>query len=138
MAVKKATKKVVSKSAKGKGKPAPKKAVAKKPAVKKVKAVKDPYAWLEPNKANPTRHIRYSNVSIVEAFTDKFPEMVEVTKAPARYTGLVGKRYLNWQFAVKAINEYQAESLISKGAKHVAKELDEVGILAVEAGDIED
>jgi hypothetical protein len=135
MAVKKATKKVVSKSAKGKGKPAPKKAVAKKPVVKKVK---DPYAWLEPNKANPTRHIRYSNVSIAEAFTDKFPEMVEITKAPSRYSGLLGKRFLNWSFAVKAINEYQAESLISKGAKHVAKELDEVGILAVEAGDIED
>jgi hypothetical protein len=139
----KTTKKVST--AKGKGKvvkkttkPVTKKAVAKKPAVKKVKVVKDPYAWLEPNKANPTRHIRYSNVSIAEAFTDKFPEMVEVTKAPARYTGLIGKRYLNWQFAVKAINEYQAESLISKGAKHVAKELDEVGILAVEAGDIED
>ena len=128
-----ATKKtVVSKSAKGKGKPAKAK-VVKKTAVKKVKAVKDPLAWKEPNKGNPLRHVRYSNVSISDVANEKFPTLVQITAAPSRYDELIGKKYLNLDFAVKAVNTAQAENLISTGGKKVKEELIEAGLIGIDA-----
>ena len=124
--------KVVSKSAKGKGKPAKAK-VVKKTAVKKVKAVKDPLAWKEPNKGNPLRHVRYSNVSISDVSNEKYPTLVQITSGPARLSELIGKRYLNVDYAVKAINAEAAESLISTGGRKVKEELIEAGLIGIDA-----
>ena len=134
--------KVVSKSAKGKGKPATKakvvkktatkkavtkkvvkKAVAKKPVVKKVKAPKE----VDPNK--------YGKFVIVDTPTDKYPTMVTIEKAPAAYSDIVGKKYVSRERFITFIEGEKAEVAIDKGAKSVAKELDSVGLLPMEPAD---
>ena len=124
--------KVVSKSAKGKGKApkakvvkktATKKAVAKKPAVKKVKAPKE----VDPNK--------YGKFVILDTPTDKYPTMVTIEKAPAAYSDIVGKKYVSRERFITFIEGEKAEVAIDKGAKSVAKELDSVGLLPMEPAD---
>jgi hypothetical protein len=122
MAVKKATKKVVSKSAKGKGKPAPKKAVAKKPAVKRA-----------PKEVDPNK---YGKFYIEDAFTEKYPEMVVITKAPASYSKLVGKKYVSRERFILFIESEKAEALIDKGAKSLLKEFDAAGIVPLDVESI--
>ena len=143
--VKKVTKKVST--AKGKGKPAKAKVVkktatkkaavkkvtkkaVKKPAVKKAKVVTDPYAFKNPSKTNPYPYFRYSNVSVSDVSNEKYPELVMITAGPAKYADLMGKKYINKDFAMKAINNEQAESLIGKGGKYVVKELISIGIMS--------
>jgi hypothetical protein len=150
--VKKVTKKATT--AKGKGKPAKakvvkktatkkavtkkatkkvvKKAVAKKPAVKKSKVVTDPYAFKAPSKTNPYPYFRYSNVSVSDVSNEKYPELVMITAGPTRYEGIMGKKYINKDFAIRAINAEQAENLIGKGKKSVDKELDSIGLLPMD------
>jgi hypothetical protein len=150
--VKKVTKKATT--AKGKGKPAKakvvkktatkkavtkkatkkvvKKAVAKKPAVKKSKVVTDPYAFKAPSKTNPYPYFRYSNVSVSDVSNEKYPELVMITAGPARYEAIIGKKYINKDFAIRAINAEQAENLIGKGKKAVDKELDSIGLLPMD------
>jgi hypothetical protein len=131
--------KVVSKSAKGKGKPAKakvvkktatkkavtkkvvKKAVAKKPAVKKAPKTVDPN--------------KYGKFVIVDTPNDKYPTMVTIDKAPAAYSDLVGKKYVSRERFITFIEGEKAEVSIDKGAKSVAKELDSVGLLPMEPAD---
>ena len=150
--VKKVTKKATT--AKGKGKPAKakvvkktatkkavtkkatkkvvKKVVAKKPAVKKTKVVTDPYAFKAPSKTNPYPYFRYGNVSVSDVSNEKYPELVMITAGPTRYEGIMGKKYINKDFAIRAINAEQAENLIGKGKKAVDKELDSIGLLPMD------
>jgi hypothetical protein len=150
--VKKVTKKATT--AKGKGKPAKakvvkktatkkavtkkatkkvvKKVVAKKPAVKKSKVVTDPYAFKNPSKTNPYPYFRYSNVSVSDVSNEKYPELVMITAGPTRYEGIMGKKYINKDFAIRAINAEQAENLIGRGKKAVDKELDSIGLLPMD------
>jgi hypothetical protein len=124
MAVKKATKKVVSKSAKGKGKVV-KKAV---PAAKKKPAVKRAPKEVDPNK--------YGKFYIEDAFTEKYPEMVTITKAPAAYSKLVGKKYVSRERFITFIESEKAEAAIDKGAKSVLKEMDAAGIVPLDVESI--
>ena len=125
MAVKKVTKKaVVSKSAKGKGK-VTKKAV---PSAKKKPVVKRAPKEVDPNK--------YGKFYIEDAFTEKYPEMVQITKAPAAYSKLVGKKYVSRERFITFIEGEKAEALIDKGAKSVLKEMDAAGIIPLDAESI--
>jgi hypothetical protein len=131
--------KVVSKSAKGKGKPtkakvvkktATKKAVTKKvvkKAVAKKPAVKKAPKMVDPNK--------YGKFVIVDTPNDKYPTMVTIDKAPAAYSDLVGKKYVSRERFITFIESEKAEVSIDKGAKSVAKELDSVGLLPMEPAD---
>ena len=115
-------------------KPATKKAVAKKPAVKKVKTPKVvSFDFKAPNKANPLPHFRYVNVTVSDVSNEKYPELVQITAGPARYAEILGKKYINKDFAIKAINVAQAESLIGNGAKQAADELAELGFISPDA-----
>ena len=109
-APKKAAKKVVKKAVK---KPATKKAV-KKAVVKKARAV-DP--------------CKYGKFYIVDAGTDKYPTMVEVTKAPKSFEDIIGKKYVSRERCIATLDVYVAEGTIAKGAKTVLKELDAAGIV---------
>ena len=129
MATKKAVTKtkVVSKSAKGKGKPAKakvvtKKAVAKKPAVKRA-----------PKEVDPNK---YGKFTILDAFTEKYPEMVIIDKAPAAYSKLVGKKYVSRERFITFIESEKAEVAIDKGAKSVLKEMDAAGIVPLDVENI--
>ena len=125
--------KVVSKSAKGKGKapkakvvkktakPVTKKAVAKKPAVKRA-----------PKQVDPNK---YGKFIILDAFNEKYPEMVIIDTAPAAYSKLVGKKYVSRERFITFIEGEKAYVSIDKGAKSVAKELDSIGLLPMEPAD---
>ena len=122
--------KVVSKSAKGKGKPAKakvvkktatKKAVVKKPAVKRAPKIVDPN--------------KYGKFVIVDTPVDKYPTMVTITTAPAAYSSLVGKKYVSRERFIAFIEGEKAYVSIDKGAKSVAKELDSIGLLPMEPTD---
>ena len=113
--------KVVSKSAKGKGKVV-KKAVAKKPAVKRA-----------PKQVDPNKYGRFT---ILDAFTEKYPEMVVIDKAPAAYSKLIGKKYVSRERFITFIESEKAEASIDKGAKSVLKEFDAAGIIPLDVESI--
>jgi hypothetical protein len=134
--------KVVSKSAKGTGKPTKAKVVkkgakvtvskaviakkiakAKKPAVKKVRAPK----MVDPNK--------YGKFVIEDCPNEKYPTMVTITTAPAAYSSLVGKKYVSRERFITFIEGEKAYVSIDKGVKSVAKELDSIGLLPMESTD---
>ena len=131
--------KVVSKSAKGKGK-APKAKVVKKTATKKAapkkvvkKAVaKKPAVKRAPKMVDPNK---YGKFVIVDTPTDKYPTMVTIEVAPKMYDELVGKKYVSRERFIAFIEGEKAYVSIDKGAKSVAKELDSVGLLPMEPAD---
>jgi hypothetical protein len=128
--------KVVSKSAKGTGKvakakvtkkavpTAKKKPVAKTPTIRKVRTPKE----VDPNK--------YGKFTILDAFTEKYPEMVIIDKAPAAYSKLVGKKYVSRDRFITFIEGERAEASIDKGAKSVLKEMDAAGIIPLDVESI--
>ena len=128
--------KTVSKvsTAKGKGK-APKakvvtknavakKPVAKTPTVRKVRTPKE----VDPNK--------YGKFIILDAFNEKYPEMVIVDTAPAAYSKLVGKKWVSRDRFITFIEGEKAYVSIDKGAKSVLKEMDAAGIVPLNVENI--
>ena len=111
------------------------KVVAKR-VVKKAKAIQTVQSLREgfkkASKLNPFPYFRYSNVSVSDVSNEKFPEMVQITAGPAKYRHLMGKKYVNPTFAMMAINEAQAETLIGKGRKSVESELVSAGLIPFE------
>ena len=132
--------KVVSKSAKGKGK-APKAKVVKKGAkvtvskaviAKKIAKAKKPVVKRAPKIVDPNK---YGKFVIVDTPVDKYPTMVTITTAPAAYSSLVGKKYVSRERFIAFIEGEKAYVSIDKGAKSVAKELDSIGLLPMEPAD---
>ena len=126
--------KVVSKSAKGTGKTpkakvVAKKAPAKKPAVKTptVRKARTPKI-VDPNK--------YGKFVILDAFNEKYPEMVIVDTAPAAYSKLVGKKWVSRDRFITFIEGEKAYVSIDKGAKSVLKEMDAAGIVPLNVENI--
>ena len=122
-----ATKKPVKKSATKKTaksiKPAKatgRKAVAKKPAVKKTKT---------PKVVDTNKHGKFY---IEDAGTEKYPTMVIVTKAPKTFEDLIGKKYVSRVRCIATLEAYIAEGTIAKGEKSILKELDANGIVPME------
>ena len=133
--------KVVSKSAKGKGKPAKAKVVTKKGAkvtvskaviAKKIAKAKKPVVKRAPKMVDPNK---YGKFVIVDTPNDKYPDMVTITVAPKMYDELVGKKYVSRERFIAFIEGEKAYVSIDKGAKSVAKELDSIGLLPMEPAD---
>ena len=131
--------KVVSKSAKGKGKPAKAKVVTKKGAkvtvskaviAKKIAKAKKPVVKRAPKTVDPNK---YGKFVIVDTPNDKYPDMVTITVAPKMYDELVGKKYVSRERFIAFIEGEKAYVSIDKGAKSVAKELDSIGLLPMES-----
>ena len=105
------------------------KKVVKKKAVKKVAKKK-----VVKKTAKPAKKIKVETKGVsVSKFTfepiphPKFSELVVFTKAPKWAREVVGKRYLNKDFAIKLINNMTAENhiknLVVGGEKAVTKEI---------------
>jgi hypothetical protein len=132
--------KVVSKSAKGKGKPAKAKVVKKGAKVtvskaviaKKIAKAKKPVVKRAPKIVDPNK---YGKFVIVDTPVDKYPTMVTITTAPAAYSSLVGKKWVSRERFIAFIEGEKAYVSIDKGAKSVAKELDSIGLLPMEPAD---
>ena len=133
--------KVVSKSAKGKGKAPKAKVVTKKGAkvtvskaviAKKIAKAKKPVVKRAPKMVDPNK---YGKFVIVDTPTDKYPTMVTIEVAPKMYDELVGKKYVSRERFIAFIEGEKAYVSIDKGAKSVAKELDSIGLLPMEPAD---
>ena len=128
--------KVVSKSAKGTGKVAKAKVTKKAvPAAKKKPAVKTPTVRKvrTPKIVDPNKYGRFT---ILDAFTEKYPEMVIIDAAPAAYSKLVGKKYVSRERFITFIEGEKAYVSIDKGAKSVLKEMDAAGIVPLNVENI--
>ena len=101
-------------------KPAVKKVVAKTPTVRKVRTPK----IVDPNK--------YGKFVILDAFNEKYPEMVIVDTAPAAYSKLVGKKWVSRDRFITFIEGEKAEVSIDKGAKSVKEELIAAGLAGID------
>jgi hypothetical protein len=86
------------------------------------------YTFSKPNKNHPRPFLRYNNVSIMEAGSEKYPTMVTIHRAPAWGRGLVGKNYISVEHATKAISLYQGENIISKLAKTAKNDVMDLGL----------
>ena len=124
-------------TAKGKGKAPKAKVVTKKavPAAKTKPAVKTPTVRKvrTPKIVDPNK---YGKFVILDAFTEKYPEMVIIDTAPAAYSKLVGKKYVSRERFITFIEGEKAYVSIDKGAKSVLKEMDAVGIVPLDAENI--
>jgi hypothetical protein len=100
------------------------KPVAKTPTVRKARAPKE----VDPNK--------YGKFVILDAFTEKYPEMVIIDTAPAAYSKLVGKKYVSRDRFITFIEGEKAYVSIDKGAKNLLKEMDAVGIVPLDVESI--
>ena len=131
--------KVVSKSAKGKGKAPKAKVVTKKGAkvtvskaviAKKIAKAKKPVVKRAPKMVDPNK---YGKFVIEDCPNEKYPTMVTITTAPAAYSSLVGKKYVSRERFITFIEGEKAYVSIDKGVKSVAKELDSIGLLPMES-----
>ena len=124
-------------TAKGKGKAPKAKAVTKKavPAAKKKPAVKTPTVRKvrTPKIVDPNK---YGKFVILDAFNEKYPEMVIIDKAPAAYSKLVGKKWVSRERFITFIEGEKAYVSIDKGAKNLLKEMDAVGIVPLDVESI--
>jgi hypothetical protein len=123
--------KVVSKSAKGTGKaPIVKKGakvtVSKAVIAKRIAKANKPAVKRAPKIVDPNK---YGKFVILDAFTEKYPEMVIIDTAPAAYSKLVGKKYVSRDRFITFIEGEKAEVSIDKGAKNLLKEMDAAGIV---------
>ncbi len=103
---------------------AKKKPVAKTPTVRKVRTPK----IVDPN--------NYGKFVILDAFNEKYPEMVIIDTAPAAYSKLVGKKWVSRDRFITFIEGEKAYVSIDKGAKNLLKEMDAVGIVPLDVESI--
>ena len=66
---------------------------------------------------------KYKNYKIEPTPTEKFPEMVTVTKGKK-----INKKFISEKKAIVWIEAVAAESLIGRGAKKVKNELSSIGL----------
>jgi hypothetical protein len=69
---------------------------------------------------------KYKNIIIESTPTESFPELVTLTKTPKNKKIFLGRKYINLNKAITAIDTYIAESLIDKGRFKVREELTEL------------
>ena len=72
---------------------------------------------------------KHRNCLIVQTPTDKYPEMVTITKTPKMRSDFQGRRYLTIEHAHKAIELFESERLINSKDKYIKSQLSEVVIL---------
>ena len=75
-----------------------------------------------------TQEIKHRNCIITPTPTEKFPDMVTITKTPKVKEIFNTRKYVTQSHAVIAIDTWEAESLIGRGSKKVREELIELGL----------
>jgi hypothetical protein len=69
---------------------------------------------------------KYKNIIIESTPTEAFPELVTLTKTPKNKKAFLGRKYINLNKAITAIDTYIAEELITRGSTKVREELTEL------------
>jgi hypothetical protein len=81
----------------------------------------------KPNKNHPTPFFRYQMFSVCKSPTEKYTDMVEISRGPKWGKSIVGKKYLNKEYAIKAIELYKSEYLIHRSKSQTVKMLEREG-----------
>jgi len=111
------------------GKATAKKAATKKKAVKKVSK--------KATAIDKVKALKHKRVALESIGTETLPEMVRITAGPEWASELVGRRYVNLNYATMAIDTIDAERNIAKGAKYVGKEMVAAGVTPLDTAEIE-
>jgi len=69
--------------------------------------------YKNPNKNNDKPFFRYNGFSISMSPNEKYPKMVEISKGPKSASKILGKKYVNEFYAIKAIDEYKTYKMIN-------------------------
>jgi len=80
------------------------------------------------NNTNTTIY-KHRNCIIETTPSDKYPQMVTITKTPKMRSDFEGRRYLTLEHAHKAIELFESERLINSKIKYVKSQLSEVVVL---------
>ena len=72
---------------------------------------------------------KHRNCIIEDTPTDKFTEMVTVTKTPKMRSYFEGRRYLTLKHAHTAIEVWESERLINSKEKYVKSQLEDVVVI---------
>jgi hypothetical protein len=83
--------------------------------------------YKNPDKNHDKPFFRYGSYSICMTPTDQFPTMVQITRGPNVGKILIGKKYKNHFFAMKAIDTFKTERLIKKQFASVVSVLETEG-----------
>ena len=73
---------------------------------------------------------KHRNCIIENTPTEKYPEMVTITKTPKLRSYFQDRRYLTLKHAHTAIELFESERLINSKEKYVKSQLEEVVVLA--------
>ena len=80
------------------------------------------------NTTNTTIY-KHRNCIIETTPSEKYPDMVTVTKTPKLRNAFLNRRYVTLEHAHKAIELFESERLISSKEKYVKSQLSEVVII---------
>ena len=76
-----------------------------------------------------TTTYKHRNCIIQTTPSDKYPEMVTITKTPAIRKDFEGRRYLTLEHAHKQIEMFESERLIKSKSKYIKSQLQDVVVL---------
>lgn len=83
--------------------------------------------YKNPDKNHNKPFFRYGGFSICMNSNEKYPEMVEINRGPKVGKSLIGKNYVNHTFAIKAIDAFKTEKMITKQISSVVSVLESEG-----------
>ena len=76
-----------------------------------------------------TTTYKHRNCIIQKTPSEKFPEMVTITKTPAVRKDFEGRRYLTLEHAHKQIEMFESERMIKSKSKYIKSQLEDVVVL---------
>lgn len=91
-----------------------------------MESIKTPQ-YKNPDKNHDKPFFRYQSYSIVMSPTEKYPHMVEISRGPKYAKSLIGRKYLNHFYAIKAIDTFKTERMINKQISSVVSVLESEG-----------
>ena len=83
--------------------------------------------YKNPDKNHAKPFFRYNTYSICMHPTEKYPYMVEVSRGPKVGKALIGRKYINHFFAMKAIDTMKTERMINNQITSVVATLESEG-----------
>ena len=81
----------------------------------------------KPNKNHTSPFFRYQMFSVSKVGNEKYPNMVEITRGPKWGKDIIGKKYLDENYAIKAIELFKSEHLINRAKSQTIKMLEKEG-----------
>ena len=78
---------------------------------------------------NNTMKYKHRNCIIELTPSDRYPDMVTITKTPKMRSDFEGRRYLTLEHAFKQLELFESERLINKKESYVKAQLEEVVVL---------